>query len=314
MGSFAQNLKDTIPEEGNPLVPTFSPSDGLFDLSKFAETDPTLSHGSSRRLLHIEEPTISNCDIGVHDGHECSEYFAQNLKDTIPKEDYPFISRCNGLLGFSNIADTDPILFGRPFERLGPMDDEPTTLDCDVGVHDSRDGLGYSSSDTEIVAAPHEGLDLMRKLLAELRDPDMDCTPRALSEDTDSEYLGDDEEEDEGSVPPLIPTRPLHIARRNSPELTSSPGTDSDVSGEGSICPWTPPLKPAVPLARVPDVPKDFTLSPVMVKFNEEGLVMSPTVSDSPLMFPYKAHVRSNRDSRSLLYGPRVPLVHLPRL
>jgi hypothetical protein len=238
-------------------------------------------------------------------------YFAQGLKDTIPKEGYdmaPTISRRTGLLDVSNFVETDPVLSCGPLERLGPLDDELTISNCDIGIHDSRDGLDNSSSDADTLAAPHEGLDLMRRLLEELRDSNLDCAPRPLSEDSDSECSDDDEEEEAGVAPWL-----LDNVGQTSLESTSTPGSDSDVSDEGPIYPLTPPPIPAMSLASAPDIRKDRPSSPVTPWSNEQVLVMPPTSSNSPPLLPAKVYVRSHRDSR-LLYGPRVPLVNLPRL
>ncbi|KAF8554990.1 hypothetical protein OG21DRAFT_1484260 [Imleria badia] len=179
--------------------------------------------------------------------------------------------------------------------------DEPTISNVNICVHDSRDGS----------AAPHEGLDLMRRLLAELRDPNLDCKPRPLSEDSDSEYSADDDEE-EASVPRLTSMSVLHHARRNSLESTSTPGIDSDVSDEGPIYPLTPHSKPSPALARAPDVHLDRMSPPGVPMFNEEVLVTSPRSWDSPPPFPTKAYVRSHRDNRQ--YGLPAPLLSLPRL
>jgi hypothetical protein len=244
-------------------------------------------------------------------------YFAQGLKDTIPEEGYnlvPTISRRTGLLDVSNFVETDPVLYCRPLERLGPVNDELTISKCDtIGVHDSRDGLDNSFNDADTLTAPHEGLILMRRLLEELRDPNLDCTPRPLFEDNDSECSDDDDEEEAG-LPYLTPPWLLDNVGQTSLESISTPGSDSDVSDEGPIYPLTPPPSPAMSLASAPDVRKDRTSSPVTPWSNEQVLVMPPSSSNSPPLLPAKVYVRSHRDSRSLLYGPRVPLVNLPRL
>lgn len=268
-----------------------SPYDGIV-------TTPPRSSSSTRRY-------------GVAD----MAYFAQGLKDTIPEEGYdlvPTISCRTGLLDVSNFVETNLVLPSEPLERLGPVD-ELTVSNCDIGVHDSRDGLDNSSSDADTLAAAHEGLYLMRRLLEELRDPNLDCTPRPLSEDSDSEYSDDDEEEEAG-VPRFKPPWLLDNVRQNSLESTSTPGSDSDVSDEGPIYPLTPPPSPAMSLVSAPDVRKDRTSSPVTPWSSRQVLVMPPRSLNSPPLFPAKVYVRSHRNSRSLLYGPPVPLVNLPRL
>ncbi|KAH0839496.1 hypothetical protein J3R83DRAFT_330 [Lanmaoa asiatica] len=242
-------------------------------------------------------------------------YLAQSLKDTISEEGYdliPTISRRTGLLEISKFSETDPVMSCSPLERLDPTDDDPMTSNYDTGFHDSRDGLTVrnSGSDADTLAAPHEGLDLMRRLLTELRDPNLDCSPRSLSEDSDSEYYYDDDDDDEASV---TPTWRRDIRRNSLESASSTPRTPSDVSDEGSIYPLTPPPKPATSLTSFPDVHKAHMASPFTPRFKEGVQVMSPTSSESPPSLPSKAYVRTHRDSRSLLYGPRLPLVTLPR-
>ncbi|KAG8218208.1 hypothetical protein J3R82DRAFT_3770 [Butyriboletus roseoflavus] len=242
-------------------------------------------------------------------------HLVQGLKDTIPEEGYdlvPTISCRNGLLDVSVLLETDPAMSCGPLERVEPVDDdEPTATNCDIGVHDNRGDLQSSWSDADTLVAPHEGVDLMRRLLAELRDPSLDCSPRALSEDSDIEHSDDDD--DEAAVPPLTPTRRLHGVRRNSPESTSStPTTGDDVSEEGPIYPLTPPPRSA--LASIADIHKARMAPPVTPWFKKEVQAMSPVFSESPPSLPTKAYVRTHRDTRLLLYGPRLPLVALPRL
>ena len=229
---------------------------------------------------------------------------AQTLKDAIPEEGYPLVptvSRRTGLCDVSQFVVTDSATSHGPLDRFEPMDDKPMIPNCDIGVHDSHDGLRESSSDADTFAAPHEGSDLMRRLLEELRDPNMDCTPRALSEDSNCEYSEDDE--DEASVPRLTPTRGLDGMRQISPGSTSStPKTDSDVFDKGPIYPLTPPARSAKS-----DLHKARMSSPVTAWFGEEVQVVSPTPSGPPPSFPFKAYIRTHRDSRSLL-------VALPRL
>ncbi|KAF8554989.1 hypothetical protein OG21DRAFT_1603182 [Imleria badia] len=383
MAYFAQNLKDSIPEEGYNLVPTISHRAGLFDLSKFAETDPTLSWGPLEQLGAVDdEPMISNCDIRAQDRRDGSEDRSRDVDPTAaPHSLLSVPGELEDDLSESLPSDSEVDFPCSPYDGIATTDsaldfscspyDVPTSSNCDIGVHARRDGSGDGSSDVSPDAAPHgaflcvlkeleddfsknlpsdseadfpcfpydgiattesaldvsclpydkptiphcdisvhdsrdgsgdsssdldTGHDLMRRLLAELRDPNLDCKPRPLSEDSDSQYSADDDKE-EASVPRLASTSALHHARRNSLESTSTPGTDSDVSDEGPIYPSTPPSKPNPVLARAPDVHMDR---------------MSPRSWDSPPSFPTKAYVRSHRDGRH--YGPRVPLLSLPRL
>ena len=174
---------DGISTTDSELDSSCSPYDGII-------TTPPRSSSSTRRY-------------GVAD----MAYFAQSLKDTILEKGYdlvPTISCQTGLLDVSDFIQADPVLSCRSLEPLRPVDDERTVSNCDIGVHDSRDGLDNSSSDADTPAVPHEGLDLMRRLLEELRDPDLDCTLRPLFEDGDSEYSEDDQEE-EVDVPCFTP-------------------------------------------------------------------------------------------------------------
>ncbi|KAF8131052.1 hypothetical protein EV363DRAFT_1331302 [Boletus edulis] len=71
MTHLAQNLKDTISEEGYPLVPVIPCRAGLLDLPSFADMDPTPPCGSLQGLDPAdEESTTANYDIGVHDTYE----------------------------------------------------------------------------------------------------------------------------------------------------------------------------------------------------------------------------------------------------
>ncbi|KAG6374872.1 hypothetical protein JVT61DRAFT_3601 [Boletus reticuloceps] len=255
--------------------------------------------------------------VGRHGVKEVPPYDTSSptssLKDTISEEGYPLVPtfpRRAGLLGLSTIVEMDLTLPCGSLQGLDPADEESTIANYDNGVHDTHEALVDGSNYINIPGAPHSGGDLMRKLLLELRDPDLDCTPRSLSEDSDSEYSNDDDEEGV-SVPYPAPPWFLRNARRSSLESTFTPGTNSEVSDEGSIYPMTPPSKPATSLASSPNDHKHLVPSPVMGRFNEEMMVMSPTFLDSPPSLPIKAYIRSRRDSRLLLYGP---LAILPRL
>ncbi|KAF8450971.1 hypothetical protein L210DRAFT_3639990 [Boletus edulis BED1] len=146
----------------------------------------------------------------------------------------PAIPRRAGLLGLSSFVEMDG---SESLQGLAPADEESTTVHCDIGVHDTPEALVDGPDDVNIPGAPHSGGDLMR-----LRDPDLDCTPRSLSEDSDPEYSSDDDEGGAYPAPPLF----LRNARRSSLQSTFTPGTDSEVSDEGPIYPSTP--HPSLPL------------------------------------------------------------------
>ncbi|KAF8131148.1 hypothetical protein EV363DRAFT_1331648 [Boletus edulis] len=132
----------------------------------------------------------------------------------------PAIPRRAGLLGLSSFMEMDG---SESLQGLAPADEESTTVHCDIGVHDTPEALVDGSDDVNIPGAPHFGGDLMR-----LRDPDLDCTPRSLSEDSDPEYSSDDNE-DGASVPYPAPPLFLRNARRSSLESPFTPGTDSEI-------------------------------------------------------------------------------------
>ncbi|KAF8450956.1 hypothetical protein L210DRAFT_3639982 [Boletus edulis BED1] len=166
-------------------------------------------------------------------------HFAQSLKDTIPEEGYPLvpaIPRRAGLLDLSSFVEMDLTPPCGSLQELDPADEESTTVNCDIGVH-ATEALVDGSDDVNIPGAPHSGGDLMR-----LRDPDLDCTPLSLSEDSDPECSSDDDEDGAYPAPPLF----LRNGRRSSLESTFTPGTDSEVFDEGPIYPSTP--HPSLPL------------------------------------------------------------------
>ena len=312
MAYFAQNLADTVPGEGYNLVPTISRRTGLLDLSKFAETDLILPWGPLERLEGLDdELTISSCDIGRHgsgDGPSDIDLVVVPrgafLSDPKQRKDDMFDSLPSGsevdfpCSPYDGIAITDSEF---EFSRL-PYD-EPTGPNCNIGFQDSRDGPGDRSSDVATIA-PHEGLTFMQRLLAELRDPNLDFNPRPLPEDSDPEYFADDHEE-EASVLRLTSTSVLHPARRNSLDLTSTPGIDGDVSNEGPVYPLILSSKPSTASDVAPSVHMDRVLPAVVRRPNEEVLVMLLTPWDSPPSLPIKVYMRSHRDDR--LHGPRGP-------
>ena len=284
------------------------------DSSESLSSDSELDFSCSAYDGISMSPPRSSCSLRRH-GMADMAHLAQSLKDTIPEDGYdlvPTISRRAGLLDVSMFLEADPAMSCRPLERTEPVDDESTISNCDVGVQDDRGDLRNSRIELDSLSAPHEGVEIMRRLLTELRDPCLDCSPRALSEDSDSESYDDDEEE-EAIVPRLTGTWRLDSVRRNSLESTSStPTTGGDASEEGPIYPLTPPPKPA--LASVSEVHNARVVPPVTPWFKKEVQSMSPVSSESPPSVPTKAYVRTHRDSRLLLYGPRLPLAALPRL
>ncbi|KAF8131145.1 hypothetical protein EV363DRAFT_1331631 [Boletus edulis] len=189
-----------------------SPDDGI------VVTRPRSSYGPCTRRHGVVDMT----------------HFAQSLKDTIPEEGYPLVP------AIPSFVEMDPTPPCGSLQELDPADEESTTAHCDIGVHDTPEALVDGSDDVNIPGAPHFGGDLMR-----LRDPDLDCTPRSLSEDSDPEYSSDDNE-DGASVPYPAPPLFLRNARRSSLESTFTPGTNSEVSDEGPIYPSTP--HPSLPL------------------------------------------------------------------
>ena len=231
---------------------------------------------------------------------------ARTLKHSIPEEGSGLglvrtIGRRSGLCDLTDFDDTDSEADSatsyRHLERLEGVNDKGVDSNCDVGVHDNRDSVPEDWSDGDIFAPPHEGPDLMRRILEELRDPNMDCTPRDLSEDDDFEFSEDDIiDDDEESVLQLTPTWGLDRLGRISLEWTSStPRTNSDVYDGGSIYPLTPPARSATLLLSPPCVYKPRMAPPATLWFDEEVQVVVPTCSDPPLWLPSRPHVRTHR-------------------
>ncbi|KAF8451103.1 hypothetical protein L210DRAFT_3522463 [Boletus edulis BED1] len=180
----------------------------------------------------------------------CVRRHGVNLKDTISEEGYPLVPviPCRaGLLDLPSFADMDPTPPCGSLQGLDPADEESTTANYDIGVHDTYEALVDGSNDVNIPGAPHSGGDLMR-----LCDPDLDCTPR---------------------VP--YPASPwfLRNARRSSLESTFTPGTNSEVSDKGPIYPLTPPSEPR--LTRDRSIPRQ---SPTIL------LLLGPTFTGSPCL------------------------------
>ena len=275
MASFAQRLRDMIPEDGYALRPTTTRQTGLCDLSGVVERDPTWPCGLLEQLGRMDGSlTTSDRDIDVHDG----------------------LADCSG------DTEVDSTLSWGPLEWLGPVDNILTTLNGGIGVHNGRDDFANTATSL------HNGLDPVQRLLEELRDPNLDCVPWPLPEDSDSEYGGGNSVE--AGDPRLMVGWSLH--RRDSLDSTSSSRTERDVSGDGPMYPLTPPSQPASSPVSAHDI-GEVPMSPsLMVRSN--GEVLSLASPYSPPSLPVKAFVRSYRDGRASLYGPRVPLTSLPRL
>ena len=273
-----------------------SPYDGIL----VSPSDSELNFACSPYDGISTTPSRSSC-IPRRYGMADMGNIAETLKGTILEAGYgltPAISRRTGFCDLSEPTGTVPVI------PRGPLDDKATPLcdDIDIDVYDSREGLQKSSGGADSFVVSDEGLDLMRRLLEVLRDPRLDCGPRALSEDSDFECKED--EDDQGIVLPLTPMHNFDMTRRISLESAHfPPETDSEVSGEGSIYPSTPRSSSTTSLASAPDVHKGCIPSPFTTWFDEEAEVKSLTLSDSPPSLPCRAHVRTPRDIRVLVRG-----------
>ncbi|KAF8436825.1 hypothetical protein L210DRAFT_3547737 [Boletus edulis BED1] len=188
-----------------------SPYDGILTIDSEPDSpyDGISTISSEPNLGRLPYDGISTTDSESHvscsppprssSGPCTRRHFAQSFKDTISEEGYPLvptIPRRAGLLGLSSFVEMHP---ATPpcgsLQELDPADEESTTANYDNGVHDTHEALVDGPNDVDIPGAPHSGGNLMRKPLLELHDPDLDCTPRSLSEDSDDEYSSDDDEE-----------------------------------------------------------------------------------------------------------------------
>ncbi|KAF9236423.1 hypothetical protein BU15DRAFT_64018 [Melanogaster broomeanus] len=148
--------------------------------------------------------------------------------------------------------------------------------DCGTGAYD---GLPSDLGDIDVPSIPEECTALMREILDDLRDPNLDCSPWAFTNDSDSEDGGDEQ----GTVS-FTPTRPLRITRQISLEsMFSSESTASDISGIG-ISPRTPPT---------PLMSRRLPIPGATDTDSEELQVMSFT--PSPPSPPGKVYVRGHR-------------------
>ncbi|KAG9311351.1 hypothetical protein JVU11DRAFT_8455 [Chiua virens] len=166
----------------------------------------------------------------------------ESLMVAIPEE-VVTISPSPGLPSFSELTETDRALTGSS---------------CDVGVQDGDDDLSGSSLHDAKLAAIRDAPEIMRSLLEELRDFELDFNARSFSEDSDSdsEYSDcDDQDEADTDVPGPVDSSSPDNSGRNSLESTSwTSEPDSEVSTEGSIYPPTPPLKFTPSLTSAPNV------------------------------------------------------------
>ncbi|KAF8121295.1 hypothetical protein EV363DRAFT_1365463 [Boletus edulis] len=215
LGELEDDPSETSPSNCEPDFPS-APCDGI------STVDSELDLGCSPC------DAISTIDSDSHLSCSPCDGIVVTLVPTIPRR--------AGLLDLSSFVEMDPTPPCGSLQELDPADEESTTVNCDIGVHDTE-ALVDGSDDVNIPGAPHSGGDLMR-----LRDPDLDCTPRSLSEDSDPECSSNDDEDGAYPAPPLF----LRNGRRSSLESTFTPGTDSEVFDEGPICPSMPP--PSLPL------------------------------------------------------------------
>ncbi|KAF8131161.1 hypothetical protein EV363DRAFT_1331866 [Boletus edulis] len=213
-----------------------SPCDGISTTDSESRLSCSLDDG-----IVVTPPRSSYGPCTRRHGVVDMTYFAQS-KDTISEEGYPLVP------AIPSFIEMDSILPCGSESGLAPADEESTTAHCDIGVHDTE-ALVDGSDNVNIPGAPHSGGDLMQ-----LRDPDLDCTPRSLSEDSDPEYFSDDDE-DGASVPYPAPSLFLRNARRSSLESIFTPGTNSEVPDEG-------PIYPSTPLPSLPLLGLTFTRSP----------------------------------------------------
>ncbi|KAF8432531.1 hypothetical protein L210DRAFT_3557990 [Boletus edulis BED1] len=244
LGELEDDPSETSPSNSEPDFPG-APCDGISTVDSELDLgcspcDAISTTDSESRLscspddgIVVTPPRSSYGPCTRRHGVVDMTYFAQS-KDTISEEGYPLVP------AIPSFIEMDSILPCGSESGLAPADEESTTAHCDIGVHDTPEALVDGSDDVNIPGAPHSGGALMR-----LRDPDLDCTPRSLSEDSDPEYSSDDDE-DGASVPYPAPPLFLRNARRSSLESIFTPGTNSEVSDEGPIYPSTP--SPSLPL------------------------------------------------------------------
>ncbi|KAF8436835.1 hypothetical protein L210DRAFT_3647644 [Boletus edulis BED1] len=210
LGKLEDDLSETSPSNSELDFPG-SPYDGILTIDSELDSpyDGISIISSEPDLGRLPYDGISTTDSESHvscsppprssSGPCTRRHFAQSVKDTISEEGYPLvptIPRRAGLLGLSSFVEMHP---ATPpcgsLQELDPVDEESTTANYNNGVHDTHEALVDGPNDVNIPGAPHSGGNLMRKPLLELHDPDLDCTPRSLSEDSDDEYSSDDDEE-----------------------------------------------------------------------------------------------------------------------
>ncbi|KAF8432573.1 hypothetical protein L210DRAFT_3558068 [Boletus edulis BED1] len=175
------------PHDGNSTVNSepdlsYSPHDGM----STTDSESQFSCSPYDGIVMTTPISSSGACVRRH-GVVDMTHLAQNLKDTISEEGYPLVPviPCRaGLIDLPSFADMDPTPPCGSLQELDPADEE-STANYDNGVHDTHEALVDGSIDVDIPEAPHSGGDLMR-----LCDPDLDCTPRSPSEDSDDDEEG----------------------------------------------------------------------------------------------------------------------------
>ncbi|KAF8451131.1 hypothetical protein L210DRAFT_3522684 [Boletus edulis BED1] len=200
LGKLEDDLSETSPSNSELDFPG-SPYDGIltidseldspYDGISTTDSESQFSCSTYDSIVMTTPISPSGACVRRHGVVDMS-HLAQNLKDTISEEGYPLVPviPCRaGLLDLPSFADMDPTPPCGSLQELDPADEE-STANYDNGVHDTHEALVDGSIDVDILEAPHSGGHLMR-----LCDPDLDCTPRSPSEDSDDEYSSDDDEE-----------------------------------------------------------------------------------------------------------------------
>ncbi|KAG9316998.1 hypothetical protein JVU11DRAFT_1178 [Chiua virens] len=281
---------------------------------------------SARDIIGDPFPSISEELEGLHEdssfGSQLDYYFSANDATTALGSSYTARSRRHGIADMTNIVeslkysssedfqssecvDTDSVMPCNSLVSIQPADDER------IREIDSRDSVHDDSCGLETSEVRDECLDLMRRLLEELRDPSIDYSARSLSEDSESIYSVDDEHEP--ITPHLTPTLGLNIRRKSVVSASLSSRTETESSEEERTYPFTPPPRSSTLLTRSLDDRKVHIRSPARVLFAEDVRVVSPTSSSSPPASPPHPFFNSHRDSL-FLYNPHSSMVALPPL
>ncbi|KAF9224476.1 hypothetical protein BS17DRAFT_766507 [Gyrodon lividus] len=299
MAKIAKDLVATVLEEPSGCIKDFGVSPvsvpsrrgALSDISKFTKALTVTPYRSAcePKLKLIEEEPEAECQ----NAGETTTPVVCDIPSSTPRPVSP--------TPITHLVNTETKV-GRkasPDRGMGAFDSL-----------DSLDSLPDTLGDIDSPAVSQEIMDLMRKLLDELREPILHHSPLAFTNDSDSENDGGG-----ASVPPLTPTRPLSITRRRSLESVSSvASTDSDASRQTMSSPITPPLTP--PMSR----PLPLTAPLVSAKASpgttdwDSDEVQVVSLTSSPPSAPSRAYVRGHRYNRFPLYGPKLPLLTLPLL